>query len=233
MVLHLFLKRKKPELKKKYYIDCEETVNAAKKEGLSVCDYVEKMWDNVGATDKVIENMNQICGFAQYERICEIGPGTGRYLEKIVKLTNPKEYHIYEIDQGWADWLEKEYSPPVIKIKADGRSLKDTDCGSCDLVHAHGVFVYLSFLTSYEYFREMIRVCKNGGYIAFDFYDDNDFTFDIIKKWLDSDSRYPVLLNGNKIKSFFRTQGLGFKCEFVNKYGQSFSRYFVFKKEVD
>ena len=70
-------------------------------------------------------------------------------------------------------------------------------------------------------------------YIAFDFYDDNDFTFDIIKKWLDSDSRYPVLLNGNKIKSFFKTQGLGFKCEFVNKHGQSFSRYFVFKKEVD
>ena len=40
------------------YISAKETIKSAKKEGLSVCDYAEKMWNQVGETQKVIEKCN-------------------------------------------------------------------------------------------------------------------------------------------------------------------------------
>ena len=39
------------------YISCYETVTAAFKRGLSVCDYLEDLWDQRGATQKVINAM--------------------------------------------------------------------------------------------------------------------------------------------------------------------------------
>ena len=69
------------------YISAKDTVAAAKADGLSVCDYVEKEWDQIGKTQKVIDKMKDF-GFFKLSNpsICEIGAGTGRYMEKVLFL---------------------------------------------------------------------------------------------------------------------------------------------------
>lgn len=80
---------------------------------MSVCDYVEKMWDQIGETQKVIDNMERLGVFQNVNpTICEIGAGTGRYMEKVIGICNPEKYESYEIAIAWAEWLQKEY--PII-----------------------------------------------------------------------------------------------------------------------
>ena len=67
------------------YIAAKETIAAARREGLSICDFVEKMWQIEGDTAKVIDEMDQHGAFlVKNPRVVEIGAGTGRYLEKVL-----------------------------------------------------------------------------------------------------------------------------------------------------
>jgi hypothetical protein len=79
------------------YIDCRSTVREAARAGLSVTDYVERLWNQKGCTAEVVKNMLAACeGSGLVERVVEIGPGTGRYLEAVL-ATHPGAVHeIYE-----------------------------------------------------------------------------------------------------------------------------------------
>jgi len=46
------------------YLNCEETVAEADKSSLSVCDYVELKWNQVGNTQKVIDKMEHLQCFS-------------------------------------------------------------------------------------------------------------------------------------------------------------------------
>ena len=129
------------------YIPVYEVLSAAGELDLSVCDYLERIWGKEGDTERVVAKMGKygICS-DNLKYICEIGSGSGRYLEKIINLCNPVLYESYEIEKDWADFLERKYS--VVSHDADGRSLRYTKSSSVDLVHAHGLFVYIPFLTT-------------------------------------------------------------------------------------
>ena len=221
-----------PEIEsgKKVYIGAKETVLAARKKNLSVCDYVEELWENKGGTERVVSNILNDIVLDKADLVCEIGPGTGRYIEKVIEKLNPGSYHIYEIAKDWEFYLKKQYSPLVKACSADGKTLTDTKSSSCDLVMAHGVFVYISFLNSFEYFKEMIRVCKPGGYISFDFYSDKDFDIETINKWLETQERYPLVLPEQTVHRFFSSHGCDLIKSFKNKYGHSFSNYYLLRR---
>ncbi len=102
------------------------------------------------------------------DQVCEIGPGTGRYLERLRDIVKASHYQIYEIDTRWASYLEEQYGPTVVNQPANGADLRYTTANSCGVVCAFGVFTYLSIIGSYNYFDEMIRVCKPNGYVIFD-----------------------------------------------------------------
>lgn len=212
------------------YIDARATVDAAKAEGLSVCEYVEKLWGQEGATERVIREMEKAGSLTPCDRVCEIGPGTGRYLERILQRVSPKQYEIYEIADDWATWLQATYAPIVVRQLADGHTLRHTASESCGLVHAHGVFVYLPFLNAFEYFGEMARVCAAGGYVVFDFYSDEHFGPDVIRRWLNSTERYPVILPRKTVLQYFGEYGCSPVYEFENKHGHSYSHYVVLRK---
>ncbi|NEQ28393.1 MAG: class I SAM-dependent methyltransferase, partial [Microcoleus sp. SIO2G3] len=211
--------------KKGAYIGCEETVKAAELKGLSLCDYVESIWNQQGSFQTVIHEMKNAGCLKDLDIICEIGPGTGCYLEKIQKIycdeQKSQKYIIYETAEDWADWLEHNYA--VIRRDADGKSLKYEPDNSCKLVHAHGVFVYLPFLHAFEYFTEMIRICAPGGYIVFDFYTDEHFNIEIINRWLASVDRYPVILPRNTVHQYFKDSNFNLIHEFETKCGHSYS----------
>lgn len=212
------------------YIDAAETVRAAQERGQSVRDYVEDIWDTKGYTERVIEEMKNVGSLVNCDRICEIGPGTGRYLELIIQQTSPRQYDIYETADDWAAWLADRYAPTVVRQPADGRTLQHTPDKSCGLIHAHGVFVYLPLLQAFEYFAEMARVCAPEGYIAFDFYTETHFTLDIINRWLASPDRFPVILPRHPVLEYFENFGFRLIHEFENKHAHSYSHYTILQR---
>lgn len=213
------------------YINARDTIRAARSKNISVCEYLEELWDQKGDTAFVINEMKAHSCFKPNTYVCEIGPGSGRYLESVIRQIAPLGYDIYEIADDWAEWLATTYGPTVRRQEADGQSLKHTPDGSCHLIHAHGVFVYLSLLNSFHYFHEMIRVCASGGYIVFDFFAENAFTLPVIANWLKFPERYPVILNEKKIIDFFSENGFTLIHQFSKKYGHSQSTYVIFKNQ--
>ncbi len=213
------------------YIGAAETIRAARERGLTVSDYVEALWNQKGLTDRIIEEMGKAGCLTPTNRVCEIGPGTGRYLERIInRIPSIAQYDIYEIAGDWAVWLEQTYAPLVARQPADGRTLRSTADVSCGIVHAHGVFVYLPILRAFEYFAEMARVTAPGGYIVFDFYASEYFSLEILRQWLSSADRYPVVLPRQTVIAYFESAGFRFLHSFDNKHGHGYSHYLVFRK---
>lgn len=148
------------------FIPLRETLAGAKAAGMSVGDYIERN-RNTGATQETIDRIAQLGVFQnEIARVCEIGPGSGRYLERVAKACRPGYYEIYETARDWSDWLVKAYG--VTPQPCDGTSLSPTPSQSIDLVHAHKVFVGLPFLITCHYLNEMVRVARDGGWIIFD-----------------------------------------------------------------
>jgi SAM-dependent methyltransferase len=213
------------------YISAEETVSAAEREKLSVCDYVERLWERQGDTQRVIEQM-QSCGAftAVSPNVLEIGTGTGRYLEKVLQQCKPAKYESYEYNEDWSDWLQSKYS--IISHEADGESLKQTLDKSVDLVHSHGVFVYLPFLVSYGYWKEIWRVTADGGIVIFDIYSEDCLDEETVDKWLKSPERYPCFLSKSYIFSHFAKHDFDLINTFKNRHGKGHSEYLVFIKNI-
>ena len=211
------------------YISAKETIAAATHEKLSVCDYVEKLWDQSGDTQRVIDQMASCGVFKPIEpRVLEIGAGTGRYLEKVLVECKPAIYESYEIARDWAEWLQAEY--PIISHEADGESLKQTRSNSVDLLHAHGLFVYLPFLVSHRYWKEIWRVVKSGGFVVFDIICEDCLDERTVEKWLISGHKYPCFLAKDYVVSLFEKHGFALVKSFMNRYGQGHSLYLVFNR---
>lgn len=212
------------------YMSAEETIAAAEREGLSVCDYVEKLWDQRGCTQMVIDRMSSCGAFAaKNPNILEIGTGTGRYLEKVFQKCNPAKYESYEPLPDWVDWLKSKY-PMVISHKADGETLWQTPDRSVDLVHSHGVFVYIPFLVAYAYFKEIWRVTKDGGMVVFDIYSEDCLDEEMVDQWLNSTYRYTCFLSKSYVASHFAKHGFRLLETFKNKHGEGQSEYLVFSR---
>lgn len=211
------------------YISASETVQKAKESGLSVCDYVEKSWNQIGETQKVIDNMAQWIDFSTIHNVCEIGPGTGRYTEKVLERIGTGRYEIYETAQDWMEYLSHSY--PVVACQTNGKDLTDTESNSIDLLHSHGVFVYLPFIVSMIYFKEMVRTVKTNGYVVFDFYSENCMTNEIVERWIQAKEYFPAFLSAPHVDEYFNAAGFKKVGEFYNKHGQGKSHYVIYKKE--
>jgi hypothetical protein len=112
-----------------------------------------------------------------------------------------------------------------------GVSLKETPSKSVDLTHAHGVFVYLPFLVSYQYFKEIIRITKIGGSVCFDIISEDCLDEPTVEKWLKSGQNYPCFISTEYVVSLFEQYGFGLSGTFINRYGEGLSNYIVFKRK--
>ena len=108
---------------------------------MSVGEFLERR-NIVGtktALELTIEGMAALGVFdRRIDRICELGPGSGRYLERTMARCEPTHYEIYETSDEWRKWLAKKYR--VIARQSDWRTLGETETASVDLVQAHKAF---------------------------------------------------------------------------------------------
>jgi len=166
----------------KWFIAAKPTIAAARRSGLSVGEYVDRTFAEPGATAATIDAIIDIGGLrGPVERVCEIGPGTGRYVQATVERLSPQQYEIYETARDWLPYLST--LPSVVVRPCDGSSLAATASGSVDLVQAHKVFVYLEFWTVAAYLDEMARVVRPGGVVAFDVITEGCLQEDVVARW--------------------------------------------------
>jgi ubiquinone/menaquinone biosynthesis C-methylase UbiE len=219
------------------YINAKETVRNAQIAGLSICEYLESKEDNPkksGRRNRIIEKMKSEGLFQNCPSACEIGTGTGMYLEKVLSEAKPSKYEIYETAGDWVEFLKQEYQSHnkniLVLHPANGINLCCTKSNSCDLVHAHAVFVYISLMQIFEYIQDAARVCKPGKYVVFDCFLDTSFDLQSLNAWMNSKWRFPVIIPEKLLLDFTAAHALQLTGRFKEIYGASSIDYLIFKK---
>lgn len=218
------------ELEFQDYIPLHKTLRDAKASGVPLGDYIDNTFNVPGATQDTIDRM---AGFGVFqnkiERVCEIGPGSGRYLEKVIQRCNPDYYEIYETSKDWRNWLISTYH--VHAYFPDGNSLSHTPPESIDLVHTHKMLYGNSIITICQYFQEMIRVVRAGGTIVFDIMTEDCLSGDLLNSWIESGATHACSMTArNFTLEFFTSRGLSFVGGFSIPLMPGVTEYFVFKK---
>ena len=232
------LRRVRPERRPRpmrEFLPLKETLSQAKAAGLSVGDYLERRRLSGGPTplERTMEGLDALGLFNhRIERICEIGTGSGRCLEKMLARCHPHHYEIYETSAEWSEWVTEHYH--VVARNCDGRRLAQTDSGSVDLVHAYKVCSALPFLNNVSYFHEMARVARDGGWIVFDVMTERCFTREHLDAWFEVNpwewEWEPHLIARGYIVDFFAERGASLTGSFVVPLYPAFSEFMVFRK---
>lgn len=215
------------------YIDFNSTLTGAEHAGLSVGDFIDASHNQPGAT---AETIDKLAGLGVFEgstrRICEIGPGSGRYLAKTISWCEPEYYEIYETSHAWRDWLAHEY--PVVVQPADGRSLRPTPSGSIDLVHAHKVFSTVATMKSVRYMIEMMRVAVPGGRVVFDVVTEDCLDQAVIDAWVGASNdyeTYPAFMPKQFVLDLFARNGFSCMGTFIVAMRPGTTQYVAFRRD--
>lgn len=216
------------------YIPFGSTFAAATEAGLSVGDYIDTHFNVSGATQVTLERMRELGVFANpIERVCEIGPGSGRYLEKTLKACSPSYYEIYETSSDWGNWLVKKYD--IVARPTDGKTLTYTPSSSIDLVQAHKVMPGQPSSIMCQYFEEMIRIVRVGGKIVFDIVTEDCFDDATLEAWITTGAgyqHYPCLIPKQFTIDFFQRRGCSFDGSFIVPMKPGKTECFVLTKLV-
>jgi hypothetical protein len=212
------------------YIPFEETLAGAKAAGLTPGDYIDQKHNIPGATQRAVDEMRSLGVFdGAIQTVCEIGPGSGRYLCKTLEACHPAHYEIYETARPWAEYLVREYK--VLFRPTDGRSLAHTPTASVNLVQAHKVFVVTPSITTCSYFLEMIRVTAPGGSLVFDCMTEPCMEPGAIERWMSWGSGYyPCLFPRGYLLQFFESRGCSLVGTFFEPMKPGKTETFVFRK---
>lgn len=208
-----FVRRDQPKahdwLDCRQFLPLRETLEGARQAGQSLGDFIDAKHNAPGVTRDHHDRLVQMGAFAgRTECVCEIGPGSGRYLEKVLTVCRPARYEIYETSGEWADWLVRSY--PVVALPTDGHTLSSTPSGSVDLLLAHKVFVCLLYVNSCSYFREIVRVMRAGGRVVFDVMTENCVGPESVDAWLKTGVNartYPAIMPKRVVTEYFEENG--------------------------
>ena len=209
------------------FIGARKTIARARAAGLSVGDYVDRTFSQPGTTARSVDAMIRISGLSFAKRVCEIGPGTGRYAEKVIAALKPEAYEIYETANDWLPYLKT--LPNAIIQPCDGHTLSATASASIDLVHANKVYVYIPFNAVMGYVDEMVRIARPGGIVAFDVVTERCLTDEVVKEWIAQQTIYRPVPREWLI-DYLRRRGMAFTASHLAYLTDSQTELLVFRK---
>jgi len=212
------------------YIPLKATLTAARAASLPLGDYIDTRYNVPGSTQQTLDCMAELGVFREpIERVVEIGPGSGRYLHKTLAACHPSAYEIYETAKDWRDWMAQEYG--VIAHPANGFSLAQTASNTVDLVQAHKVMPGLPILTVCNYFTEMVRVLRPGGWLVFDVLTERCLSDESLPNWFAARPTWPrTLVPRDYAVRFFVRRGLAFVGSFTITLVPGITEYLVFQR---
>lgn len=215
------------------FIDFRSTMTGARNAELSVGDYIDLTHNIPGVTQQTIDKLVEIGIFSgSPRRVCEIGPGSGRYLEKTIEACRPDHYEIYETSHPWREWLGGHYS--IVLRPADGQTLSATPSASIDLVHAHKVFSGIAPVKSARYMVEMMRVTRPGGNVVFDVVTEDCLEQPILDAWMQSSAdydTYPAFMPKQFVLDLFARGGFTFLDSFTVPMKPGVTQYLAFARD--
>lgn len=217
------------------FIPFEATMKAAAAAGLSVGDYIDAVMNgSPGATQTTIDTLASTGVFRKKGGVVvEIGPGSGRYLEKVMKACAPSRYEIYETARSWAEYLVRTHG--VIWHPTSGYSLESTPTASADLVHAHKVFNSINFMPACCLWTEMARVTRPGAFCVFDIMSERCLDPATVGKWAASGIRagsFPTATPRAAAVDFFGENGFDLLESFLGPLGPGTTEILVFRKQA-
>lgn len=218
------------------FIPFKPTIKAAHEAGLSVGDYIDSVINSTpGATQSTIDELRGLGVFTSNpSTVLEIGPGSGRYLEKTLEECSPNRYEIYETATPWANYLMEKFD--VVRQPVCNSSLAPTADVSIDLVQAHKVFNGVTFLCSCRYFYEMARVARPGGLIVFDVMTERCLDPATVHAWATKGGKghdsYPAPFPRQACLELFATLGIGLEASFLAPLAYGFTEVLVLRKST-
>lgn len=238
-LLNSFLSRWNYQITRLNFLNASDLKRRSRLKNMTIPDFVEYEDSltnkcKLGKSKRVIDRIfSHLIGASSFPlSILEIGPGTARYTDKVLKKYPNCKYEIYETALDWADYIKKTYakSADFTIQKANGKNLSATPDEVCDVSHAHAVFVYLPHCITLSYLDEMVRVTKKGGLIAFDLFFDRAFDVDILRRHLQSQMTFPIIFPSEIFKQWVKQHNLEFVDFFDEPYGIHYSSYYVLRK---
>jgi SAM-dependent methyltransferase len=106
-------------------------------------------------------------------RVCEIGPGTGRWSRHLVPRLGRGELHLVD-PSTWMVRFLTHYFQRTANVRAhvnDGQSLPFAQERWLDLIFSANTFVELKLGVIWQYACDFSRVLKPGGYVVVDYID--------------------------------------------------------------
>jgi hypothetical protein len=215
------------------FIPFRDTLQAAEAAGLTVGDYIDGVMNGIpGATQSTIAQVVAFGAISDRTRhIVEIGPGSGRYLEKALELCTPERYQICETANDWADYVASAYG--VTRCPTDGRKLAATEIDSVDLIQAYKLLSATTLLTTARYWVEMARVTRVGGYVVFDLVTEECLKPETVERWALSDletGSYTATIPRRVALDFFARKGFQLAGSFFVPMGVGTTETFVFNR---
>ncbi|MGI9146661.1 MAG: class I SAM-dependent methyltransferase [Chloroflexota bacterium] len=109
----------------------------------------------------------------QDSKVCEIGPGTGRWSRHILPQIPRGELHLVDPSPWMVRFLDGYFrqTPNVHAHLNDGQSLPFQQQAWLDLIFSANAFVELKLGVIWLYAREFCRALKPGGYAVVDYVD--------------------------------------------------------------
>jgi SAM-dependent methyltransferase len=213
------------------YIPFRKTLKEAKRVGMSVGEYLDSKRSVSGATEQTINKMKELGIFNEtVQHVVEIGPGSGRYLEKTIAACHPSVYEIYETASDWEQRLVKIYG--VTAHAPDKSTLSQTTSASADLVHAHKVFCTLPIIYACRYLEEMARVTKIGGWVVFDVLTEKCLSENDREQWYLSGVNHGIsMIPQAFLIDIMQKREMKFIVDFFIELNPGLTHYFVFKKK--
>lgn len=146
-------------------------LDQARQRGMDVNDYEETLegWEPAGPRFDALLAPH----LGPSSRVCEIGPGTGRWSRHLVSRLPSGELHLVDHSPWLCDFLREYFraDPRVHVHLNDGCHLDPLPDGAFDLVACIGGFVAMNLGVIMRYGQEMARVLRPGGAAVVDYID--------------------------------------------------------------